>query len=113
MEILGVLIGKALLFGKEIKGHWFWFDMNTWRQQRTVDGGVKHVGFQIHPYTLSGVSGVGRIENDMLCEKWADLPKELEICDVIFRVPERTARVRWGDYIMVTESGPQPFKLVE
>ncbi len=104
---------KALLFGKEIKGHWFWFDMWTWRQQRTVDGGVKHFGYQIHPYTLSGVSGVGRIENDMLCERWGDLPPELEICVVIFRVIDPLARVRWGDYVMVTEAGPQPFKVVE
>ena len=49
----------------------------------------------------------------MLCEQWEDLPKELEICVVIFRVPDRAARARWGDYVMVTETGPQPFNLVE
>ena len=59
------------------------------------------------------VTGVGRIENDMLCEQWEDLSKDLEICVVVFRVPERNARIRWGDYVMVTETGPQPFKLAE
>ncbi len=104
---------KSLLFGKEIKGHWFWADKRKWRQQRTIGGGVEHFGWPIHPSVQGGDTGVGRIENDMLCEQWADLPKDLEICVVVFRVPERIARSRWGDYVMVTETGPQPFKLVE
>jgi tetratricopeptide (TPR) repeat protein len=108
---------KSLLFGKEIKGHWFWFkggeDGSYWRQPRTVDGGVRHFGFQIHQYLRSGASGVGRIENDMLCERWGNLAPELEICVVIFRVTDPLARARWGDYVMVTEAGPQPFNVVE
>jgi adenylate cyclase len=104
---------KSLLFGKGIKGEWFWFASRLWRQQRTADGVVEHFGWPIHPYVKGGDTGVGRIENDTLCEQWADLPKDLEICVVIFRVPERNARIRWGDYVMVTETGPQPFELVE
>ncbi len=106
---------KSLLFGKEIKGRWFWSESSgrKWRQQRDIDGGVQHFGWRIHPYVKVGDTGVGRIENDMLCEQWADLPRALEICVVVFRVPERTASIRWGDYVMVTETGPQAFKLVE
>ncbi len=104
---------KSLLFGKEIKGHWFWADKRKWRQRRATDGRVKHFGWPFHLYVKDGDLGVGRIRNDMLCEQWADLPKDLEICVVIFRVSERNARIRWGDYVMVTETGPQPFRLVE
>ncbi len=105
---------KSLLFGNEIKGHWFWWGgLRTWRQQRTMDGAVEHFGWRIHSYVRPGDTGVGRIENDMLCEQWRDLPKDLEICVVIFRVPEGNARMRWGEYVMVTETGPQPFELVE
>ena len=106
---------KSLLFGAEIKGVWYWWDVSrrSWRQQRTIDGDVKHFGWPIHPSVQGGDTGAGRIENDMLCEQWANLPKDLEICVVVFRVPERNARIRWGGYVMVTEAGPQPFKLVE
>ncbi len=81
--------------------------------ERTADGGVEHFGWPIHSYVQAGGTGSGRIEKDMLCEQWGDLPKHLEICVVIFRVPERNARIRWGDYVMVTETGPQGFKLAE
>jgi Tfp pilus assembly protein PilF len=104
---------KSLLFGKEIKGVWFWNEDFPWRQQRTIDGGVEHFGWPIHLSLHRGDTGVGRIEDDMLCEQWGDLPKDLEICVVVFRVPDRNASIRWGDYVMVTESGPQPFELVE
>jgi TolB-like protein/tetratricopeptide (TPR) repeat protein len=105
---------KSVLFGKEIKGFWFWEDIERpWRQVRTVDGIVEHFGWPIHPDVQGGDTGVGRIEDDMLCEQWADLPKDLEICVVLYRVPERNARIRWGEYVMVTETGPQGFKLVE
>jgi TolB-like protein/thioredoxin-like negative regulator of GroEL len=104
---------KPLLFGKEITGIWFWYVNFTWRQQRTADGAVEHFGYQIHPNVHGGDTGVGRVENDMLCEQWADMPKDLEICVVVFRVPERAARIRWGDYVMVTGTGPQPFTIVE
>jgi TolB-like protein/Flp pilus assembly protein TadD len=104
---------ESLLFGKQIKGNYFWWERPTWRQQRTADGGVEHFGWPIHSYVQAGDTGSGRIEKDMLCEQWGDLPKHLEICVVIFRVPERNARIRWGDYVMVTETGPQGFKLAE
>ena len=105
---------KSLLFGKEIKGFWFWEDIERpWRQVRTVDGIVEHFGWPIHPDVHGGDTGVGRIEDDMLCEQWANLPKDLEICVVLYRVLERNARIRWGEYVMVTETGPQSFKLAE
>ncbi len=50
----------------------------------------------------------------MLCEEWAwEHTEPLELCSVIFRVPEGEARLRWQDYVMVTDTGPHPFKLVE
>jgi TolB-like protein/class 3 adenylate cyclase/Flp pilus assembly protein TadD len=104
---------ESLLYGKQIKGIYFWWERPTWRQQRTADGSVEHFGWPIHSYVKPGDTGSGRIEKDMLCEQWGDLPKDLEICVVIFRVPERNARIRWGDYVMVTETGPQGFKLAE
>ena len=104
---------KSLLFGREIKGHRFWWEPHTWRQQRTIDGGVTHFGWPIQFYVQAGDSGIGRIENDMLCEQWADLSKDLELCVVIFRIPEANARIRWGNYVLVTETGPHPFELVE
>ena len=104
---------KSLLFGKEIEGVWFWNEDFPWHQQRTIDGGVEHFGWPIHLSLHRGDTGVGRIEDDMLCEQWGDLPKDLEICVVVFRVPDRNASIRWGDYVMVTDSGPQPFELVE
>ena len=104
---------KSLLFGKEITGNWFWNERRSWRQVRTANGVVEQFGWPIHPDVRGGDTGVGRIENDLLCEQWGELPPELEICVVIYRVPDRTARIRWGDYVMVTETGSQPFRVAE
>jgi TolB-like protein/DNA-binding SARP family transcriptional activator len=103
---------KSLLFGKEIKGIEFWRE-GAWRQRRSADGGVAHVGTPIHPGVGGGDTGDGRIEDDMLCERWPVLSTAFEMCVVVFRISERNARIRWGDYVMVTDTGPHPFRVVE
>ncbi len=104
---------ESLLFGAEIKGKDFWLSQFVWQQRRTAAGEVTHVGDPIHAGLPELASGLGRIQDDMLCEQWPALTKDFEICVVIFRVPERNARLRWGDYVMVTDTGPHPFSLVE
>ena len=104
---------KSLLFGEKIKGKGFWLSEFSWQQQRTDDGAVKHVGDPIHAGLPATARGVGRIQDDLLCEQWPVLTKTFEICVVIFRVPDRNAHLRWGEYIMVTDTGPHPFSLVQ
>ncbi len=108
---------RSLLFGREISGTSFvetWGEGKIpWRQQRTADGTVKHWGYAIHPGMPRPTTGFGRIENSMLCELWPELTETFEICVVIFRLPERNARIRWGDFVMITDTGPKPFSLVE
>ena len=104
---------KSLLFGREIKGFDFWNNSRIWGQRRTADGKVEHLGFHIHSGVVRGDTGVGRIEDDMLCEQWPKLATALEVCVAIFRITEANARIRWGDYVMVTNTGPHPFRVVE
>jgi TolB-like protein/class 3 adenylate cyclase/Flp pilus assembly protein TadD len=104
---------ESLLFGSEINGNNFWLTESRWRQQRSADGAVEHTGFPIHAGMAKQATGAGRIEDDMLCDQWPLSTTELEICVVIFRVSNPNARIRWGDYVMVTDTGPQPFSLVE
>ncbi len=104
---------ESLLFGSEISGSNFWLTESRWRQQRRADGAVEHSGFPIHASMPKQASGTGRIEDDMLCDQWPLLTKDLEICVVIFRVPDPNARLRWGHYVMVTDTGPHPFSMVE
>ena len=59
------------------------------------------------------VIGTSRIEDDMICERWPEAPDAPELCSAIFRIPEGNARTRWGDYALVTDWGPQPFRLAE
>jgi TolB-like protein/class 3 adenylate cyclase/Flp pilus assembly protein TadD len=105
---------RSLLFGRQIKGEDFWrTSIFSWRQQRTGDGKVEHSGSPIHPGLSTKETGTGRIEKNLLCEHWPTLTKTLELCVAIFRVPEGNARIRWGDYVMATDTGPHPFRLVE
>jgi TolB-like protein/Flp pilus assembly protein TadD len=104
---------ESLLFGAEIKGKNFWLSEFVWHQRRTAAGAVMHVGDPIHAGLPEIATGVGRIQDDMLCEQWPVLTKAFEICVVVFRVPGRQARLRWGDYVMVTDTGPQPFSLIK
>jgi tetratricopeptide (TPR) repeat protein len=106
---------RSLLFGRKIKGTQLTWQASEfdWRQQRTADGGVEHFGFPVQPGVFSGATGTGRIEDDMLCERWPELSDILDICVVIYRIPEGNAKILWGDYVMFTDLGPQPFRLVE
>ncbi len=71
---------------------------------------VEHSGYPFHA-GISADAGIGRIVDDMLCETWPKLT--VEVCVVIFRIPVGPARDRWGEYVMVTELGPQLFRLSE
>jgi len=104
---------KSLLFGEKIEGKGFWLSEFSWQQHRTDDGAVTQVGDPIHAGLPRTARGVGRIQDDLLCEQWPALTKTFEICVAIFRVPERNARHRWGEYVMVTDTGPHPFSLVQ
>jgi adenylate cyclase len=105
---------RSLLFGAEIKGTDFW-DSVPWAQTRSTDGQVEHSGKQI----ITGISysakhGVGRIDDDVLCERWPEFNDVGEICVTIFRVPEPASMTaRRGDYVMVSDFGPNPFRVVE
>lgn len=104
---------KSLLFGHEINGTSFWLSESIWRQQRGTGGAVEHEGYPIHAGMDVSAEGAGRMEEDRLCEKWPLLAKTFETCVVIFRVTDPGAKTRWGDYVMVTDTGPHPFSLAE
>jgi tetratricopeptide (TPR) repeat protein len=103
---------KALLFGREIEGREFWHDQ-AWRRRQTADGAVEYGGIPIQSGLPWKAIGSARIEDDMLCERWPEATEPVELCTVIFRMPEGEARPRWGDYVMVTDTGPHSFNLVE
>ncbi len=103
---------EALLFGREIEGR-EWWQGQPWGRRQTADGAVEYHGFPIQSGIPWKAIGSARIEDDMLCEEWPQATAPLELCSVIFRIPEGDARIRWGDYVMVTDGGPNPFKIVE
>lgn len=105
---------RSLLFGAQIQGVHFWLESNVlrWKQIRSNDGSVQHLRGSIQPGVVDGDTGIGKIEDDVLCEVWPKLARDLEICVVVFRVVERIRRIKWGDYVMVTATGPHPFSLV-
>ena len=110
---------KSLLFDREIGGYDFWEGGSSWTQRRTAGGAVEHDGFPSHVGITGVTAGVGRIEDDMLCELWPEYNKTQEICVVIYRIPG--GKFQWDpfkgattlDYVMVTELGPHPFSPVE
>jgi TolB-like protein/class 3 adenylate cyclase/Tfp pilus assembly protein PilF len=104
---------KSLLFGEKTEGKGFWLSEFSWQQQRTDEGVVTHAGDPIHAGLPRTARGVGRIQDDLLCEQWPVLTKDFEICVVIFRVSDPNARLRWGEYVMVTDTGPHPFSLIQ
>lgn len=103
---------RALLFGHEIEGTDFWLAEHHWRERRAENGRVDHFGYPIHPGLPTTASGQGWIHDDRLCERWPALSTSFEICVAVFRVPGEAARARWGDYVMVTDTGPHPFSPV-
>ena len=101
---------QPLLSGKKIEGKYFW-STPRWQRFGAADGAVEYAGFPIQPSAPQNAIGTSRVEDDKLCERWPEAPEPLELCSVIFRVPEGNARIRWGDYVLVTDGGPQPFNL--
>ncbi len=104
---------RSLLFGATLNGKGFWLGESTWRQERTIDGSVQHSGYPVHAGLGRVATGNGRIEGDRLCDRWSELSGTIETCVAIYRVPDPNARLRWGDYVMVTDTGPHPFSLAE
>jgi TolB-like protein/class 3 adenylate cyclase len=103
---------RSLLSGNKIEGKGFSAPY-PWQRLESADGAVKYAGYPIQPGVPPNAIGTSRIEDDTLCERWAQLAEPLELCSVIFRVPEGNARVRWGDYVIVTDTWIWPFKLAQ
>ena len=100
---------RAVLFGNTIEGTDFWLSQHGWEERRDHDGSVEHRGYPIHPGLPTTASGKGWIEQNRLCERWPALSMSFDVCIAIFRVPDQAARRRWGEYVMVTDTGPHPF----
>ena len=103
----------ALLFRSSIGGRGFQPGAARWRQDRAADGSVRHSGSPVHPGLDRAARGIGRIEGARLCERWPGLDAALETCVAIYRIADPKARLRWGDHVMATDTGPQPFSLIE
>ena len=56
---------------------------------------------------------MSRVEDDLLCERWQQDAEPLEFCSLIFRIPEGNARIRWGDYALVTDKGLNSFNIAQ
>jgi TolB-like protein/Flp pilus assembly protein TadD len=103
---------EKLLSGQEIEGKLFW-NPNPWQRREDRDGTIIYTGVPIQASLVSDVFGVSQVKDDMICEDWPEVSDVSELCSVVFRIPEGNARVRWGDYAIVTDTGPHPFRLVE
>ena len=110
-RVSGAEIG-ALLSGREIEDREAWRDQ-AWQRRQTADGAVEYGGIQIQPGVSWKAIGKSWIEDDMLCERWPEAPEPLELCSMIFRIPEGDTRIRWWDYVMVTDTGSHSFRLVK
>ncbi len=105
----------ALLFGSSIGGKGFQPGAALWRQDRAADGTVRHSGYPLHPGLDRAATGIGRIVGDRLCERWPGQGPDaaLETCVAIYRIADAKARLRWGDYVLATDTGPHPFSIIE
>jgi TolB-like protein len=104
---------ESLLSGNTLEGKRFFGVSAPWGRQQSVDGTVKYTGFPVQAGVPKSTIGTSRVEDDMLCERWPDEPKPLELCSLIFRLPEGNARTRWGDYVLVTDTGPNSFNVTQ
>jgi len=104
---------ESLLSGKILEGKRFWGIPAPWGRQQSVDGTVKYTGFQIQSGVPRSTIGTSRVEDDILCERWPDEPEPLELCSLVFRLPEGNSRTRWGDYVLVTDTGPNSFNVAK
>ena len=102
---------ESLLSGSTLEGKRFWGAGAPWRRQQSLDGTVEYTGFGIQSGVPKSAIGTSRVEDGILCERWPDEPEPLELCSLIFRLPEGNARTRWGDYVLVTDTGPNSFNV--
>lgn len=103
---------ENLLFGAEIAGRDFWRAEENWRQLRHPNGAVVHYGAPIHAGPPDPPRGTGQTRDDVLCEQWPLRGTRVEICVSIYRMLDDRSRLRWGDYVMVTDLGPFPFSAI-
>ena len=74
---------------------------------------MRHSGYSVHPGLERAATGIGRIEGERLCDRWPGPTAALETCVAIYRIADPKARLRWGDHVMATDTGPHPFSLDE
>ena len=111
-KLSGVEI-ETLLSGSTLEGKRFFGDGAPWGRQQSIDGVVKYTGFGIQSGVPKAAIVTSRVEDDMLCERWPDEPEPLELCSLIYRLPDGNARTRWGDYVLVTDTGPNSFNVAQ
>lgn len=99
---------KALLAEGKIEGKDFWCGA-PWQRLGRAEGKVEYSGRIIRPGASETVAS--RVEDDVICEQPLDAPGSQELCSTIFRVPEGNAQRRWGNYVLVTDTGPHPFTI--
>jgi adenylate cyclase len=109
---LGAQEIEDLLFGAEIAGRDFWLAELEWRQTRSPEGAVVHSGAPIHAGPPDPPRGTGQTRDDLLCEDWPTRGARVEICVAIWRMLDQRSRLRWGDYVVVTDVGPFPFSVI-
>jgi TolB-like protein/class 3 adenylate cyclase/Flp pilus assembly protein TadD len=103
---------EELLSGQKIEGTLFW-NTSRWQRQEDRDGTVTYSGIIIQEPQIVEKAGIARVKDDKICEDWSDVSDVSERCSAIFRIPEGNARTRWGDYVIFTDTGPHPFRLVQ
>jgi len=111
-KLSGVEI-ETLLSGSTLEGKRFFGDGAPWGRQQSINGAVKYTGLGIQSGVPKAAIATSRVEDDMLCERWPDDPEPLELCSLIYRLPDGNARTRWGDYVLVTDTGPNRFNVAQ
>ncbi len=104
---------KTVLFDAIIIGSTFWLSEPKWRQERSPFGVVKHSGLWIHAGFPESLSGRGKIRRNLLCEIWSYRGAPIELCSTVYRVLDERSRLRWGDYVVLTDIGVFPFRLAK
>jgi tetratricopeptide (TPR) repeat protein len=97
---------KTLVFGHTLKGRDFYVGQE-WNQKRTIDGKVSHSGREIHTGNPAIKDGESWIEDDRLCDRWSEVGGNITICVLIFRDSNGDE----NDYFMITDDGPQSFRI--
>jgi tetratricopeptide (TPR) repeat protein len=98
---------RSLLFGHRIKGSDFWSG-NGWAQKRTLEGKVSHSGQSMYTRnTDARDEGESWIEENQLCDRWSEVEGAITSCVLIYRESDGAE----NDYYMLTDQGPQPFRV--